>query len=80
MPAEQTVPRDDLAVIRERARLVRLLREQGLSAALAFGGLSRRSLLRCTGGIRRGGSSALVPERRGPRTPRLQHPVWVEQV
>jgi transposase InsO family protein len=79
-PPREAVPRDELAVVRERARLVRLLREQGLSATLALGSCSRRSLFRWQAAYERGGLAALVPERRGPRSPRLQHPVWVEQV
>lgn len=69
-----------LAVVRVRARLVRTLREEGLDAALALGVCSRRSLFRWQAAYARGGLAALVPAPRGPRSPRLRHPRWVEQV
>ena len=72
--------RDDLAVVRERARLVRVLREEGLAAALALGRCSRASLFRWQAASLRDGIAALVPRRFGPRVPLVKHPAWVEQV
>src|SRR3989441_9629285 len=69
-----------LAVLRERARWVRIMREDGLAAALSVGGCSRASLFRCQSAYERGGLRALLPEPRGPRHPRLRHPDWLEQV
>jgi transposase InsO family protein len=73
-------PRAALDVVRERARLVRIRREQGLAAALELGRCSERSLYRWQAAFERGGVAALVPERRGPRHPELRHPAWVELV
>jgi transposase InsO family protein len=73
-------PRHDLAVVRERASLVRVLRAEGLVAALDLGRCSRRSLFRWQAAYVRGGLAALVPERHGPRTRTFTHPGWVEQV
>jgi len=72
--------RGELAVVRERARLVRTLRDDGLVAALELGSCSRRSLFRWQAAYQRGGLVALIPARRGPRSPRIKHPAWVEQV
>src|SRR2546425_10535453 len=69
-----------LAVLRERARWVRIMREDGLAAALSVGGCSRASLLRWQSAYERGGLRALLPEPRGPRQPRLRHPDWPAQV
>ena len=69
-----------LDVVRERARLLRVVRDEGLVAALELGRCSRRSLFRWQAAYAAGGLAALVPERRGPRTPRHTHPAWVEQV
>ena len=67
-------------IVRARARYVRVLHKDGLAAALALGGCSRASLFRWQAAYERGGLAALVPERRGPRTPALTHPAWLEQV
>jgi transposase InsO family protein len=72
--------RSDLAVVRGRARLVRIVREDGLAAAIELGRCSRRSLFRWRAAYERGGLSALLPERRGPRSARLKHPAWIELV
>jgi len=72
--------RGDLDLVRERARLVRVMREEGLVAALALGSCSRRSLFRWQAAYQRGGLGALVPEPYGPRHPLLKHPAWLEQV
>lgn len=69
-----------LDVVRERARLLRVVRDEGLVAALALGRCSRRSLFRWQAADAARGLAALMPERRGPRTPRHVHPAWVEQV
>ena len=66
-------------VIRHRARLLRIAREEGVAAALTKGG-SRTSLWRWESAYERGGLAALAPERRGPRQPVTKHPEWVEQV
>lgn len=68
------------AVVRHRARLVRLARDLGIAAALELGVCSRTSLWRWQCAYDRGGLVALVPERRGPRHPTFKHPLWVEQV
>ncbi|MGH6944954.1 MAG: integrase core domain-containing protein [Geminicoccaceae bacterium] len=69
-----------LAVLRTRARLVRILRDQGLTAALALGECSRASLFRWQVAYARGGLAGLMPQRRGPRAPVPRHPAWLEQV
>src|SRR5713101_3105741 len=73
-------PRSEFAVVRARARLLRLVREEGMEAVLAHAECSRRSLFRWQAAYARGGLCALVPERRGPRHPAFKHPQWVEQV
>jgi transposase InsO family protein len=72
--------RADLAVVRERAQLVRMAKEQGLRAVLELGRCSRASLFRWQAAYRVGGLAALVPEPRGPRYARPRHPEWIEQV
>lgn len=72
--------RSELDVVRERARLLRVMREEGLAAALALGRCSRASLFRWQGAYAAAGLAALVPQRRGPRHPELKHPFWLEQV
>src|SRR5713226_8808900 len=72
--------REQLGVVRERARLLRAAREIGLAAALELGGCSRTSLWRWQCAYERGGLSALAPERRGPRHPAIRHAAWLEQV
>ena len=67
-------------VVRRRARLVRVAREQGIEAAMAVGLGSRRSIFRWQAAYTGGGLAALVPGRRGPRRPLLKHAAWVEQV
>src|SRR5712692_6154556 len=79
-PPELDQHRSDAAIVRARARAVRLARDTGIAAALAAGSLSRTTLWRWTCAYERDGLAALVPERRGPRHPALKHPGWVEQV
>ena len=79
-PPRAPRPRQDLAVLRQRARLVRIAREDGIGTALALAECSRTSLWRWQCAYERGGLAGLVPERRGPRAPALRHPVWLEQV
>ncbi len=79
-PPELDQHRSDAAIVRARARAVRLARDEGIAAALAAGSLSRTTLWRWTCAYERDGLAALVPERRGPRHPALKHPGWVEQV
>jgi len=75
------IPRPDpVAVVRRRARALRIWREEGLSAALAIAQASRASLFRWRAAYAAGGLPQLCPERRGPRVPRLGYPVWVELV
>jgi transposase InsO family protein len=71
--------RSGLGVVRQRARLVRVMREEGLAAALTLG-CSRASLFRWQAAYEERGLVALVPQRRGPRRPAITHPAWVEQV
>jgi transposase len=73
-------PSSTLGIVRERARRLRVMREQGLPAALALGGCSRASLFRWQAAYERGGLAALAPGRRGPRSPRRTHPAWLEQI
>src|SRR5712692_2809164 len=79
-PPRGRAPRDSLAVVRARARMVRMMREEGLLAALALGGCSRASLFRWQAAYEQGGLAALVPEPHGPRVPTCKHPAWVEEV
>ena len=79
-PPGVAAPRHELGLVRERARLVRTMREEGLVAALELGGCSRASLFRWHAAYARGGLAALRPARRGPRVRRLTHPAWVEHV
>src|SRR5712692_6154803 len=79
-PPELDQHRSDAAIVRARARAVRLARDEGIAAALAAGSLSRTTLWRWTCAYERDGLAALVPERRGPRHPVLKHAAWVEQV
>ena len=79
-PPGIVAPSRELALVRDRARLVRTMRDDGLVAALELGGCSRASLFRWQAAYARGGLEALRPERRGPRVPRRTHPAWVEQV
>ena len=67
-------------VIRQRARVLRMARTQGIAAALALGECSRTSLWRWQCAYERAGLAALVPERRGPRSPAYRHASWIEQV
>src|SRR2546428_2775170 len=68
-----------LGVTRARARSLRVARQDGIATALALG-CGRTSLWRWQCAYERGGLAALVPERRGPRHPKLKHPAWVEHV
>ena len=79
-PPGSRAERSVLAVVRARAGRVRVLREEGLVAALALGGCSRASLFRWQAAYARGGLAALAPARRGPRAPAVRHPAWLEQV
>jgi hypothetical protein len=79
-PPLQPSPRDELAIVRERARLVRDLREEGLAAELSLGRYSRASLFRWQAASARGGLAARVARRCGPRNPLGKNPAWVEQV
>ncbi len=79
-PPRGRPPRDTLAVVRTRARLVRTMHEEGLVAAVALGGCSRASLFRWQAAYDRGGLAALVPQPYGPREPTCTHPAWLEQV
>jgi transposase InsO family protein len=79
-PPVSDAPRRDLAVVRERALVVRTMREEGLAAALALGRCSRRSVFRYQSAYARGGLAGLIPEPHGPRRPRFKHPAWLEQV
>src|SRR5712671_3786700 len=58
------------ATVRQRAYLVRVAREQGLTAALVLGRCSRASLFRWQAALIQGGLLALVPARRGPKLAR----------
>src|SRR5713226_645508 len=53
--------RSELDAVRERARLLRIMREEGLVAALALGTCSRASLFRWQSAFDAGGLAALVP-------------------
>ncbi len=68
------------ATVRARAHLVRVAREQGVTAALALGHCSRASLFRWQAALIQGGLLGLVPATRGPKLARTVYPVWLEQV
>jgi len=78
-PPERQRQARDSNVVRARARSLRIARELGDAAAVAAG-CSRTSLWRWRAAYERGGLVALVPQQRGPSTPRLTHPAWLEQV
>ena len=69
-----------LAIVRQRARIVRVAREDGIAAALALGECSRTSLWRWQCAYAHGGLAALAPAPHGPRHPQLKHSAWLEQV
>ncbi len=79
-PRSAAARSNELDVVRERAGLLRVVRDEGLLAALELGRCSRRSLFRWQAAYTAGGLAGLLPERRGPRAPRHKHPAWVEQV
>ncbi len=68
------------AVVRARAHLLRVAREESISAALALGQCSRASLFRWQAAFLQGGLLALVPAPRGPKLARAKYPAWLEQV
>jgi len=70
------VERLDVAGLRLRARAVRVAREEGISAALAWG-FSRASLYRWRLSYEADGLAGLLSQPRGPT--RLRLPEWVEQ-
>src|SRR5258708_2737728 len=72
-------PSGTLTIVRERARRLRGMRDEGIAGALELGGCSRASLFRWQAAYERGGLAGLAPERRGPRQARTKHPAWVEQ-
>jgi hypothetical protein len=69
-----------LAVVRQRARALRIWREDGLATALASVRTSRASLFRWQAAYASGGLAALAPLPRGPRVSQLGYPLWVETV
>ena len=79
-PPELRPPAAPLAVVRRRARALRIWRTEGLPAALAIARASRASLFRWQAAYAAGGLAALVPQPRGPRVAALGYPAWVEQV
>ncbi len=79
-PPRPPIPRNQLAMLRERARVLRIARDDGLGAALALGVCSRMTLWRWQQAYAHGGLAALVPEPYGPHHPSTKHPAWVEQV
>jgi hypothetical protein len=79
-PPRISVGPGDLALLRLRARCLRVAREEGIAAALALGVCSRASLFRWQAAYVAGGLAALLPERRGPRNAAVVHPAWLELV
>jgi transposase InsO family protein len=79
-PPRISVGPGDLALLRLRARCLRVAREEGIAAALALGVCSRASLFRWQAAYAAGGLAALLPERRGPRNAAVVHPAWLELV
>ena len=79
-PPGREGPRNDLRIVRERARVLRVAYADGLPAALGLGVCSRMTLWRWQQAYERAGLAGLVPQRHGPRHPVLKHPAWVEQV
>ena len=79
-PPEHEPSASIFAVVRQRARLLRIAREEGIATALELGLCSRTTLWRWHAAYAQGGLLALVPEPFGPRHPVARHPAWVEQV
>ena len=79
-PPGPNAPRRDLGVARERARVLRVARDDGLAAALALGRCTRMTVWRWQHAYDTGGLAALVPRPHGPRQLAFKHPAWVEQV
>jgi Winged helix-turn helix len=79
-PPTREAVHGEMGQIRRRARVLRVAREDGIAAALAFGECSRASLFRWQAAYERGGLEALRPLRRGPRQPVAGYPSWTEQV
>lgn len=79
-PLEHRRLAGQLDSVRERARLLRIAREEGLARAIELGRCSRTSLWRWRCAYAGGGLAALLPEARGARCPHIKHPGWVEQV
>ncbi len=79
-PPQPDRSRSHISVVRERARILRTVRDDGLAAALELGGCSRMTLWRWQQAYAAGGLAALVPQPYGPRRPVLKHDGWVEQV
>jgi transposase InsO family protein len=69
-----------LDAVRRRARVLRVMRDEGLAAAVALGECSRASLFRWNAAYAIGGLAALLPQHRGPRQPITRHPAWIELV
>lgn len=78
-PPGRAASRSDPEIVRARARVLRVAREQGLAAAIALG-CSRTTLWRWHCAYERAGLAGLRPEPRGPRDRVFKHPAWIEQV
>ena len=79
-PPERGPSENSFAIVRQRARLLRTAREEGIAAALELGQCSRTTLWRWQSAYEQGGLRALVPEPSGPRHRVAKHPAWVEHV
>jgi transposase len=79
-PSQSRQRSSEFALVRRRARVVRIAHDRGIAEALALRACSRTSLWRWMGAYQRGGLAALVPGLGGPRLPLRTHPRWVEQV
>ena len=79
-PPQWHLPGARLGTVRQRARVLRIARDQGLAAALDLGGCTRMTLWRWQQAYAAGGLAALIPQRHGPRRPATKHPAWLEQV
>ena len=67
-------------VVRRRARVLRVARDEDMAAALRLGECSRMTLWRWQRAYERAGLAGLVPLPLGPRHPATKHPAWVEHV
>lgn len=79
-PPSAELARGWAKVVRRRAHVLRVARDEDPAAALRLGECSRMTLWRWQQAYERGGLAGLVPVHLGPRHPATKHPGWVELV